>query len=129
MIKGIGTDIVEVKRVKSAIEKSKERFLRRIFTDKELTYSFKKNFPYMHLAARFAAKEAVFKAFGDGVVKDGDWRDIEIRNDKNGKPIIILSGGVEKLRLKRKVKEVIISLSHTHNYATATAILIGNSKS
>ncbi len=128
MILAIGTDIVEVNRVKSAIEKSKEKFLRRIFTDNELTYSFKKNFPDMHLAARFAAKEAVFKAFGDGVVKGADWKDIEIQNDKNGKPVVILSGGVERLRLKRKIKEVIISLSHTRNYATATAILIGNSK-
>jgi len=124
VIKGIGTDIVEVKRIKSAVENSKEKFLSKVFTDSELAYSFKKNSPYMHLAARFAAKEAVFKAFGCSI-KGANWKNIEIRNDKNGKPSVILNGTFGKLMLKRNIRQVIVSLSHTGNYATATAILIG----
>ncbi|MFH0838909.1 MAG: holo-ACP synthase [Candidatus Omnitrophota bacterium] len=125
MIIGIGTDIVEVERIKSAAEKSKEKFLNRIFTSKEIMYSFKKNYPYIHLAARFAAKEAVYKAFGDSLLNGSSWKDIEIQNKKNGKPVVMLRGNARKLKSKKNVKEVIISLSHTRNYATATAILIG----
>ena len=113
-----------------ALRRGGQAFLHRVFTPAEEAYAqARPRTRLLHLAGRFAAKEAVFKAFGDGVVKGADWKDIEIQNNKNGKPIVILSGGVEKLRLKRKIKEVIISLSHTRNYATATAILIGNSKS
>jgi len=127
MIVGIGTDIVEVKRLKAVVKKFKKEFLKKIFTDNELAYSYEKKFPYLHLAARFAAKEAVFKAFGDGLLKGGSWRDIEIKNNSTGKPVVKLNGKAKKVKLKRSIQKVIISLAHTKNYATATAILISKS--
>ena len=92
MIRGIGVDIVEIERIKAAVEARKERFLARIFTVEERDYCFEKPRPFRHLAARFAAKEAVSKALGTG--KSGmQWTDIEVCRDSHGRPFIKLYGG------------------------------------
>jgi len=112
MIKGSGIDIVEIKRLEAAIARWGDVFLNRIFTEKELAYSNSKRFPMQHLAARFAAKEAVFKAYGTNPKLN--FKDIEICNDKFGRPYCLI---------KNKRRSITVSISHTHEYAVASAII------
>lgn len=124
MMISCGTDIIETKRMKDAIKKWKKSFLNRIFTEREIEYSMGRKFYFEHLAARFAAKEAVLKAFGEGF-SGANLKDVEIINDKNGRPSVILKRGMEKLRKKKKITSISVSMSHTRNYAQAMAILVG----
>jgi len=123
MIIGIGTDIVDVKRMQNAVERFGDRFLQRIFTENEIKYSEGKISRYQHLAVRFGAKEALLKAMGTGL-RDGIlWHEIETKNDKLGKPTIFCSGiCLEKLN-ELQVDNIHISLSHTEKYGVATVIL------
>lgn len=111
MTKGIGIDIVEISRLKQSIDKWGKAFLNRVFTKKELDYSMQKRFPYQHLAARFAAKESIIKAFGNTPVT---FKEIEISNDKFGKP---------SCRIRNKKNNIHLSIAHTDKYAIATAII------
>ena len=126
MIEGFGVDIVEVKRIKAAAKKFGARFLDRIFTKRELAYCRRKGAPEQHLAARFAAKEAVYKAFGGDGKNPIAWTDVEIVNDRYGKPLVILKGTAKKLMAKRGVKKAVVSLSHTKNYAVASVVLVAD---
>jgi holo-[acyl-carrier protein] synthase len=116
MINGVGVDIVEIKRLKRAINRWDDAFLNRVFTKRELDYSHSKKFPYQHLAGRFAAKEAVFKALGNSIL---DFKDIEIINDKQGKPSCRLKHRIKGL----KDKDIFISISHGKEYAVAQAVV------
>ena len=120
----IGIDIVEIKRLRRVSKKWGEDFLRKVYTERELAYANAKRFPYQHLAARFAAKEAIFKALGEVERDFVGWKNIEILNDAYGKPVVHWHGDAEKVRKKRKLKNVVVSLSHTENYAVASAMLI-----
>ncbi len=122
MIIGNGIDIVEVKRMKEVIRKWDNRFLNRVFTKKELAYSKEKKFFYRHLAARFACKESVLKAFGDAKLGI-ELKNIEVLNDKKGKPGIILHSDAKEFAKKMKIKKISISISHTDNFALASAII------
>lgn len=124
MIEGFGVDIVEVTRIKSAIKKWGGRFLNKIFTKRELAYCKTKGAPEQHLAARFAAKEAVYKAFGGDGKTPILWTDVEILNEKNGKPKVVLKGSAKRLKEKRRISNVVVSLSHTKNYAVGNCILL-----
>ena len=124
MIEGFGVDIVEVKRVKAAVKKYGRRFLDKIYTKRELDYCRNKGAPEQHLAARFAAKEAVYKAFGGDGKNPIAWTDVEIVNDRYGKPLVILKGTAKRLMVRRKVRKAVVSLSHTKNYAVGNCILI-----
>ena len=120
----IGIDIVEIKRLERTSKKWGKAFLKKVYTDRELDYSMKKRFPYQHLAARFAAKEAIFKALGE-VEKDFvGWKNIEILNDANGKPGVRWHAEAEETRLKRRILGAVVSLSHSEHYAVASAMLI-----
>ena len=120
----IGIDIVEIKRLERVSKKWGKPFLNKVFTSRELAYSRSKRFPAQHLAARFAAKEAIFKALGE-VEKDFvGWKNIEILNDAYGKPVVFWHKDAEKVRKKRKLKGAVVSLSHTENYAVASAMLV-----
>ncbi|MEE8359997.1 MAG: holo-ACP synthase [Candidatus Omnitrophota bacterium] len=121
---GSGIDIVEVKRIKRAVEKWGDSFLKKVFTDRELDYANSKRFAYQHLAARFATKEAVLKAFGGGWSRTLPWKDVEVVNDKNGKPEIIVHGEAKKVYNKRKIERILVSMSHTKEHAIANAILV-----
>ncbi len=123
MITGSGIDIVEIDRFKKAKKKWRNNFIHKIFTDNEINYSKKKRFQDQHLAARFAAKEAALKAFGDKLSSIHNWQDIEVLNDKSGRPYIVFHGSAEKLKKKEKIDNVILSMSHCKKYAVATAIL------
>ena len=126
IIAGTGVDIVEISRIKQAAKKWSDKFLRRIFTDKELKYAHGKSVPYQHLAARFAAKEAVLKAIGDSTIHRIEWTNVEILNDEYGKPVVNLSGNAKKIKQEKNISDIIISMSHTRTYAVANAIMIKN---
>ena len=115
-----GIDIIEVHRVEEAIEKFDERFLNRIYTDLEKTYCNSRDNRYQHFAARFAAKEAVFKAISKYLYNKYEikWTEIEIILDKNQRPIVNLKKNIEGL------KQIDVSLSHIEQYATATCVAV-----
>ena len=123
MILGTGIDIIEVVRIGKSIERFGERFYQRILQATEIEYCLKFKHPAPHIAARFAAKEAISKAFGTGIGRELSWQDMEIGREQSGKPFVILHGGGLQLLNERGGKVVHVSLSHTENYATAIAIL------
>src|SRR5208337_1757740 len=103
MILGLGMDLIEIERVKQAHLKHGQRFIDRLFTPQEARYCLKKKDPYPSLAGRFAAKEAVIKAFSHGFGGRWKWTQIEVVREPSGKPALKLSGVMEKLRLQRKI--------------------------
>ncbi len=120
---GIGMDLVETQRIERSLERFGERFLHRVFTAGEIAYCQSMKYPARHFAARFAAKEAVSKAFGTGIGKAMGWRDIDVHRAASGQPFVVLEGGAKELAAERKVAAVWISLSHTDHYGAATAIV------
>ena len=124
MILGMGTDIVEVFRMKDAINKWGDNFLGKIFTPREIKYANSRRFYHQHFAARFAAKEAVVKAFGEPKKFPIKWTEIEVVNDDEGKPAIKFHNDALKLKNKKKVTNVVVSMSHSKNYAIANVILL-----
>lgn len=121
MVIGIGIDIIEIDRIKDSVEKFGDRFLNKIYTQKELDYCLKKKYKYQHLAARFAAKEAVYKALATGWNEDVSWQNIEISNEPNGMPIVTLQGKLKKIL--HKGKDLKISMSHSRDYVACMAIV------
>jgi holo-[acyl-carrier protein] synthase len=121
MVESLGIDIVEVKRVKTLMEKWGDRFLHRVFTPGEIAYCRGKNAPEQSFAARFAAKEAILKAIGTGLSQGIRWTSMEIVNDENGSPSVKLG---ERIKDKSGDKKILISMSHTKEYAVAQAILV-----
>ena len=111
-----GTDIVEIGRIKKSFDNFEERFCEKIFTPTEQNYcdGFKEN-KYEHYAARFAAKEAVYKALSD-YNGELDWKDIEVNNQTNGRPYVELAVDIPEL------KQIDITLSHCKTYATAYVV-------
>ena len=126
---GIGVDLVECARIQHSLDRFGEKFLRRVFTDGEIEYSMSMKFPARHLAARFAGKEAVSKAFGTGIGKAMGWRNIDIRKKKSGEPFLVFSGPAQELATKRGVISALITLSHTEHHAMASVILDGKDQS
>ena len=124
IVAGSGIDIVEIGRFRKAKKKWGSGFLNKIFTDNEIAYSKQRRFQDQHFAARFAAKEAVLKAFGDKLSSINNWQDIEILNDKSGRPYIRFHRSAKKLKVKEKIKDVVLSMSHCKDHAIANAILI-----
>lgn len=122
---GIGVDLVEVARIEHSLERFGDRFLRRVFTEGEIEYCKSMPHPARHLAARFAAKEAVSKAFGTGIGKAMGWKDIDIQRKPSGEPFLVLTGGAAELGRQRRQRASWISLSHTDNHAIATVVLEG----
>lgn len=116
-----GIDIIEVNRIKESIEKLGDKFLNKIYTPLEIEYCSSKNkVKYQHFAARFAAKEAIFKALSDSLENkyEINWLDIEIVNAENGKP------KVHFINKKFDINQIDISISHLEEYAVASCILI-----
>ena len=125
MVLGIGIDIIAVARIQASHERFGERFLNRLLHPGEISYCLSHKAPAPFLAARFAAKEAISKAFGTGIGAQLSWLDMEIGRKESGEPFVILHGGGQKLLEARGARKVLISLSHTQNYATAVALLDG----
>jgi len=123
-IGAIGIDIVEIKRLEKTSKKWGKAFLSKVYTPRELKYSFARRFPYQHLAARFAAKEAIFKALGEVEKNFVGWKNVEILNDPSGKPAVHWHGEAERSRKKRGITGAVVSLSHSDHYAVASAMLL-----
>ena len=121
MVIGIGIDIIEIERIKKSIDTYGNSFLNKIYTQNELDYCLSKHNKYQHLAARFAAKEAIYKALASGWEKDATWKSMEILNEPNGLPVVKFFG-----KLKEFIsddKDIKISLSHSDLYVTCVAII------
>jgi len=123
MILGIGIDIIEVERIKTSFERFGDRFLNRILHANEISYCLSHRFPAPFLAARFAGKEAISKAFGTGIGAELGWKDMEIARKESGEPFVILHSAGQKLLEARAARGIFISLSHTQVHATAVAVL------
>jgi holo-[acyl-carrier protein] synthase len=123
MIVGLGVDLIEIERVKQAHLKHGKRFIDRLFTPAEAKYCLKKKDPYPSLAGRFAAKEAVIKAFSHGFGGRWKWIHIEVVREISGKPTLRFTGILEKLRVQRKIKLVHLTIAHSKRDATATVLL------
>ena len=126
-ILGTGIDIIEIKRIRKVIAGNKT-FLNRVFTAGEIAYCESKTNKYQHYAVRFAAKEAILKAFGTGMSAGMKWTDIEVLRGAGGGPIVNISGAARDLADLRGVKQVLLSYSHDEGYAVAHAVLIGGAR-
>jgi holo-[acyl-carrier protein] synthase len=123
MIYGIGVDLIEIARVKQAITRTQQRFIRRIYTEAEQQYCATQHPPYACYAARFVAKEAFLKALGTGLRRHMRWRDVEVHRDALGKPSLHVSGYLQERCAARGVRHIHLSLAHSTSMAIAQVIL------
>jgi holo-[acyl-carrier protein] synthase len=121
VIKGIGTDIIEIERIRQSIARHKQCFLDKIYTQIEQEYCLRYKDPAPHFAVRFAAKEAAVKALGTGFRPGVSWLDIAIENQPQGQPQVSVS---ERLNLAYRYPSFLLSMSHCRAYATATVLLL-----
>ena len=121
MIKGLGTDLVEVGRM--ALKIKKPEFIALTFTKSEISYCKSKKYPPQHFAARFAAKEAYMKAIGSGWSNEANFKEIEVCNNSEGAPIITLYDDTLSYFNHSKFKHIFVSLTHTETMASATIII------
>lgn len=122
---GIGTDIVECLRIAQMIERHGELFINRVYTPHEIRYCQSRKQATQHFAGRWAAKEAILKALGTGWRRGISWRDIEVRNDQSGRPVVGLRGGARDIVEQRGIREMLVSISHCRSHATAYALALG----
>ena len=125
MILGVGSDLIDIRRIEAAIARFGDRFIDRIFTEAERRRCERRANPGPSYARRFAAKEAVSKAFGTGIGKAMGWRSIDIQKKPSGEPFLVLSGPAEELATKRGVTAALVTLSHTEHHAVACVVLEG----
>jgi holo-[acyl-carrier protein] synthase len=121
MIYGVGIDLVKIERIKNVVEKWGKRFLDRVFTEEEISYCYEKKEPYLSLAVRFAAKEALVKAIGSAIPVS--LTDIEVINVDTGKPFLKVNGKLEDFFKEKLIKKAHLSLSHEHEYGVACVVL------
>lgn len=125
---GTGIDLVENDRMRQTLARWGMRFKDRVFHPAEQAYCNSKADPSRHYAARFAVKEAVTKAIGTGIGPHIGWLDMEVvRNGETGAPAVRFGPHVDRMVVERRIREVLISLAHTRNYAVAHALLLGAS--
>ena len=122
---GTGIDIIECDRIKEMIGQHGASFLKRVYTPTEIRYCQDRRREAEHFAGRWAAKEAILKALGTGWRKGISWRDVEIRNEPGGKPVVALRGGAREVVEQLGITEVLVSISHCRTHATAYAIAVG----
>ena len=124
MILGIGLDLCEVGRIRRLLEKDRVRFVRRVYRESEIAYCDARRHPEIHYAARFAAKEAFLKAMGHGWRLG--WTQVEVVRTSSGKPDLRLSGKAAEVAMRRGVRTVHLTLTHTPETAAAVIVLEGN---
>ncbi len=122
MIVGLGVDIAEPARLEQAATRYGRRFLERVFTPGEIAYCESKRNRWERYAARFAAKEAAFKALGTGWRQGVRWRDAEVKNEPSGKPTLALSGQAHKVARQLGVERISLSITHTADFVLAQVI-------
>ena len=123
MILGIGMDLCEVDRIRALLDKDKERFVRRVYQEREIAYCDARRRPEIHYAARFAAKEAFLKAIGVGWRLG--WKQLEVARGPSGKPDLLLSGKAAEIVARRGVRVMHLTLTHTAEMAAAVVVLEG----
>ncbi len=124
VVLGVGTDIVDVERIRSAHERHGERFLQRIYTEGELAYCRQHRDPHPFLAARFAAKEAASKAFGTGIARGFGWKTFSVTHDEHGAPVAVLDEAGKQLLAERGATGLLVTLSHTAGLGHAVVLLV-----
>jgi holo-[acyl-carrier protein] synthase len=120
----LGCDVIEVERIRGVLERQGARFLERVFTEEERVYCFGHKSPHLHLAARFAAKEAVSKAFTTGIGGELGWRSVSIYHGSRNEPLVRLDEKGAALLAHTGATHVLVSLSHTALVAMAVAALV-----
>jgi len=121
---GLGCDVIEVERIRGVLERQGERFLQRVFTDEERAYCIGRKFAHRHLAARFAAKEAVSKAFTTGIGAELGWKSVSIYHGSRQQPLVRLDEKGRAILAQVGATDVLVSLSHSDTVAMATAALV-----
>jgi holo-[acyl-carrier protein] synthase len=121
---GIGCDVIEVARVRGVVVRQGDRFVQRVFTEEERAYCFGKAHPYKHLAARFAAKEAVSKCFTTGIGAELGWKSVSVYSGARSQPLVRLDDKGKALLHQTGATHVLLSLSHTEELAMAVAALV-----
>jgi holo-[acyl-carrier protein] synthase len=125
---GIGTDITECLRIARMIERHGELFIGRVYTPEEIKYCQSRKQATQHFTGRWAAKEAIMKALGTGWRRGISWRDIEIRNEPGGRPVVAVRGGVKDVVEQLGIGQIQVSISHCRSHATALAVAVGKEK-
>ena len=120
---GIGVDMLEIDRMERVLAR-RPNFARRVFTDEERAYCERTARPAEHYAARFAAREAVVKALGTGFSGGVGFRDVSVGRDESGRPRALLSGRAAEVAREKGIREIALSISHTHDVAVANAIAV-----
>lgn len=123
-IAGIGADIVECVRIARMIERHGELFLTRVYTEHEVRYCQARKHATEHFAGRWAAKEAVLKCLGTGWRRGICWTDIEVRNQPDGRPEILMCGGAKDIAQRQRIADILITVSHCRSFATAYAVAV-----
>jgi holo-[acyl-carrier protein] synthase len=123
-VRGIGIDLVPIPRMRQVLARWNERFLTRVFTEDEIAYCRRRKDPVPHFAARFAAKEAGLKALGTGLRLGVNWRELEVRRERGGPPMLILRGRSREIARSRGGDRMLLALSHDGDYAIAQAMLV-----
>jgi holo-[acyl-carrier protein] synthase len=123
MVLGLGTDLIETKRVQESIARFGERFLERIFTAGEIAYCTRKKNAAESFAARFAAKEAGAKALGTGISRGVSWKEFEVKREASGKPSLHMSGRAAELAEAMGVRRIQLSLTHSRELAMAVVAI------
>jgi holo-[acyl-carrier protein] synthase len=121
---GLGADVIEVERIRGVLERQGERFLSRVFTEEERDYCSRMAQPHKHLAARFAAKEAVSKAFTTGIGAELGWRSVSVHHGPRNQPLVRLDEKGLALLKDAGATHVMLTLSHTDTVAMAVAALV-----
>ena len=127
-IRGIGVDLAKIPRMRQVVERWQGRFLRRVFTEQEIAYCQRRHDPIPHLAARFAAKEAVMKALGTGLRMGVTWREVEVRRERGEAPTMVLTGRTAAIARARGASRILVSLTHDGDYAFAQVMLVGEAR-
>lgn len=125
---GVGTDIIECLRIAQMIERHGELFINRVYTDYEIRYCQRRKQATQHFAGRWAAKEAILKALGTGWRRGISWRDVEVRNEPSGKPVVGLRGGAREVVEQLGIREMLVSISHCRSHAMAYALALGTER-
>ena len=123
MILGMGTDIVEISRIRKLLKRNSAEFLSRVYTENELKEAGTKKNSAEYLAGRWAVKEALSKALGCGIGTDCNWKDISTTNDSKGAPRVHLAGTASKTAKTKSTRKIHVSISHEKHYACSTVIL------
>ena len=123
MVIGVGTDLIEIARISHSIDRFGDRFLRRVFTPREIAYCQRKKYAAESFAARFAAKEAAAKALGTGISRGVSWLELEVVRLPSGQPTLALSGRAAQLATRLGVARTSLSLTHSKDFALAVVVM------